>query len=154
MNKITIITVGALKNKGLQSLALDYEKRIKTFARLEIIEIADSPFRGGDIKRAKDKEKERLEKVLHSYRKEQIYLLSEHGQSFNSLSFANFLNQQDAKDLVLVIAGPLGWQESWFNHYQMISLSSLTFTHELARVILLEQIYRGLSINMGKQYHY
>jgi 23S rRNA (pseudouridine1915-N3)-methyltransferase len=154
MNKITIIAVGALKNKALETLAVDYKKRIKAFARLELIEIADSPFRGGDIKRAKDKEKKHLEKVLHSYRKEQIYLLSEHGQLFNSLSFAKFLNEQDARDLVLVIAGPLGWDEVWAKRYKMISLSALTFTHELARLILLEQIYRGLSINMGKKYHY
>jgi len=154
MNKITIIAVGAIKDKALASLVLDYQKRIKPFARLELLEIKDSPFKGGDKKKAKSEEKERLEKVLHSYSKEQIYLLSERGQLFNSLSFAHFLDEHDAQDLVLVIAGALGWDETWAKKYQSLSLSALTFTHELARLVLLEQIYRGLSINRGKQYHY
>jgi 23S rRNA (pseudouridine1915-N3)-methyltransferase len=154
MNKITIIAVGALKNKALQTLTVDYQKRIKPYARLELIEISDSSFQKGDKKKVKNQEKERLERVLHSYKKEQIYLLSEGGRLFNSLSFASFLNNHDGQELVLVIAGALGWDEVLAKKYQSLSLSALTFPHELARVILLEQLYRGLSINRGKEYHY
>lgn len=154
MNKITIITVGALKNKALQTLAVDYQKRIKPYAYLKLLEIGDSSFKGGDKKRAKNQEKERLEKVLHNYKKEQIYLLSERGNVFNSISFADFLENHDGQELVLVIAGALGWDETFAKKYQSLALSALTFPHELAHVILLEQIYRGLSINLGKQYHY
>lgn len=154
MNKITIIAVGALKKGPLETLAFDYQKRIKPYARLELLEINDLPAKGDDKKRTKSKEKERLEKVLHRYKKEQIYLLSEHGRLFSSVDFADFLNLHDGKEIVLVIAGALGWDEDLINKYQSLSLSALTFPHDLARVILLEQLYRGLSINMGKQYHY
>jgi 23S rRNA (pseudouridine1915-N3)-methyltransferase len=154
MNKITIIVIGALKNKAFQSLVNDYQKRIKPYACLKLLEIADSSFRGSDRKRAKNQEKERLQKVLHNYKKEQIYLLSEHGRLFSSLSFADFLNNNDGGELVLVISGALGWDEAFAKNYQSLSLSPLTFPHELARVVLLEQLYRGLSINRGKEYHY
>lgn len=154
MNKITIIAVGALKNKAFQNLVNDYQKRIKPYACLKLLEITDSSFRGNDRKRAKNQEKEKLQKVLHNYKKEQIYLLSERGRLFDSLSFADFLNNNDGEEIVLVISGALGWDEAWAEKYQSLSLSALTFPHELARVVLLEQLYRGLSINNGKQYHY
>ena len=64
------------------------------------------------------------------------------------------MEERDGANLVLVIGGALGWPTEFLEKYQAISLSALTFPHELARVILLEQLYRGLLIKAGKEYHY
>lgn len=154
MNKITIIAVGALKNRDLKNLAFEYQKRMKPYLSLKLIETKAIGFASKGKKQAKRQEKEALEKVLHSYPKENIFLLAETGLSFTSFFFASLLKKKDSQDLVFVIAGALGWEEDWAKNYQCLSLSPLTFTHEFARIILLEQIYRGLSINLGKEYHY
>ncbi|PKM89407.1 23S rRNA (pseudouridine(1915)-N(3))-methyltransferase RlmH [Candidatus Falkowbacteria bacterium HGW-Falkowbacteria-2] len=154
MNNITLIAVGALKNKALQTLAADYEKRIAPYARFKLIETSASPFGKNDKNRSKRQENEVIEKVVHKLPKADIFLLAEKGNVFDSPSFASFLNEYDGRDLVLVIGGALGWEEEFRKRYKCISLSTLTFPHELARVVLLEQIYRGLLINAGKDYHY
>jgi len=154
MNNITLIAVGALKNKALQSLAADYQKRIKPYARLQKLETPASPFRKDDRNKAKKREKEALEKVLHRYPKESIFILAETGRLFYSVAFSNFLSEYDGRDLVFLIGGALGWEEELALKYPALSLSPLTFPHELARVVLLEQIYRGLLLKAGKEYHY
>lgn len=154
MINITLLAVGPLKNKALQALAQDYTTRISPYARLHLVEIAAASFGKKDKKQAKNSEKEALEKVLHRYEKEEIFLLAEKGRLFDSLAFADFLEERDGANLVLVIGGALGWPTEFLEKYQAISLSALTFPHELARVILLEQLYRGLLIKAGKEYHY
>ncbi|MBN2884482.1 23S rRNA (pseudouridine(1915)-N(3))-methyltransferase RlmH [Patescibacteria group bacterium] len=154
MIKITLISVGALKNKALQSLAVDYIKRLQPYARLELIETPAASFGKSDQDKAKKLEKKGLEKVLHRFESESVYLLAERGKLYDSRKWADFMDSYDGKDLVFVIAGALGWDKDLLAKYQCLSLSALTFPHELARVILLEQIYRGLSIGMHKSYHY
>lgn len=154
MINITLIAVGALKNKALQSLAADYQKRIKPYARLQILEVGAASFAKGDKNQAKKREKEALEKVLHRYPKESIFILAEKGKLFDSLAFSDWINEYDGRDLVFLIGGALGWEEEFLQLYPSISLSALTFPHELARVILLEQLYRGILIKSDKEYHY
>ncbi len=154
MIKITLIAVGALKNKALQNLAADYQKRITPYAYLKLVETSAVSFGANDKNKAKKLEKDGLEKVLHRFPAESIYLLAEQGKTFDSPGFADFLRVHDGQDLVLVVGGALGWEKEFVNKYQSISLSALTFPHELARVTLLEQLYRGLLINAGKEYHY
>lgn len=154
MLNLTLITVGALKNKALQTLAADYQQRLAPYARLRVIETAAASFSAGDKKRAKKLEKEALLKVLHRHRSESIYLLAEQGNLLDSQQFATLLNEFDGQELVLVIGGSLGWEAEWRQQYRCLSLSTLTFPHELARVLLLEQLYRGVLINAGKEYHY
>ncbi|MDP3836806.1 MAG: 23S rRNA (pseudouridine(1915)-N(3))-methyltransferase RlmH [bacterium] len=154
MNNITLIAVGALKNKALHTLAADYEKRISPYARFKVIETGATSFGKSDKNRAKKQENDAIEKVVHKLPKADIFLLAEKGRVFDSPAFAEFLNEYDGRDLVLVIGGALGWEKEFMKRYNCISLSSLTIPHELARVVLLEQVYRGLLINAGKDYHY
>ncbi|MGZ8649806.1 MAG: 23S rRNA (pseudouridine(1915)-N(3))-methyltransferase RlmH, partial [Solirubrobacteraceae bacterium] len=83
-----------------------------------------------------------------------VSLLSREGQAFDSIAFARFLEQrrQSARDLCFVIGGPLGLELDDVDH--RISLGPLTLPHQLARVVLLEQIYRGHKILAGEPYHY
>lgn len=131
-----------------------YQKRLSPYAKIKLIESQAFSFTEKNMKQAKEQERQALEQVVHRFKKEEIYLLAEDGASIDSHNFAKLLKKQESSHLVFLIAGALGWDDEWEKQYQRLSLSALTFPHELARVILLEQIYRGISINIGKKYHY
>lgn len=152
MLNITLITIGKIKNAALNEAALEYIKRIKPYGRLTISELKAEPFSLTTKDKAKKLEAERIEAVLERKSESEVYLLSEHGTLFNSPDFAAKLNT--TKELVLVIAGSLGFAKELESKYPKISLSPLTFPHELARVVLLEQIYRAATIINNKEYHY
>ncbi|MGI5827387.1 MAG: 23S rRNA (pseudouridine(1915)-N(3))-methyltransferase RlmH [Patescibacteria group bacterium] len=152
MLNLTLITVGSLKEPALKTLASQYQKRLSPYARLKIIELPAFPFseQEGSRKKSQEKLKASLETVLSSYPKENVYLLSEHGRLYDTSGFTELCS----RPLVLVIAGALGWPDSFTKDYQCLSLSPLTMPHELARVVLLEQLYRAATIKANKTYHY
>lgn len=153
MNKITIVVVGKIKEKFWQTAIEEYAKRLKPYAVLNFVEIKAESFSNQNKKQAQIIENQSLIKVLEKYNNQNIYLLAESGQEFDSLKFAKFI--ENKSELVLVIGGALGWAEEIKQKYpQSISLSQLTMPHEMARVVLLEQIYRAVSISKGKEYHY
>lgn len=153
MNKITIVVVGKIKEKFWQTAIEEYAKRLKPYAVLNFVEIKAESFSNQNKKQAQIIENQSLIKVLEKYNNQNIYLLAESGQEFDSLKFAKFI--ENKSELVLVIGGALGWAEEIKQKYpQSISLSQLTMPHEMARVVLLEQIYRAVSISRGKEYHY
>ncbi len=153
MYKITIVAVGKIKEKFWQMAIDEYSKRLKPYVFLNFVEIKAESFSNQNKKLAQITENQRLIKALEKYNQPNIYLLAEYGQEFNSLKFAKFL--ENKSELVLVIGGALGWAEEIKQKYpQSISLSQLTMPHEMAKVVLLEQIYRAVSISKGKEYHY
>ena len=157
MLDITLITVGKIKDKSLANLAQDYIKRLKPFAKLRIIEVEASPINPKNQAATKVLEGERLLKTIkieeEKARGGVVYLLAERGKSFaSSPDLAVWLNKKNP--LILVIGGALGFSDALYKNYPQISLSSLTFPHELARVIFLEQFYRASLINIKKDYHY
>ncbi len=153
MFKITIITVGKIKEKFWQEAIKEYQKRLKPYAVLDLVEVQAESFRAHNKQSARIKENERLLNILAKYDKQNVYLLAERGQEFDSLGFANFIKAKP--ELVLVIGGALGWaEEIKLKYTKSISLSQLTMPHEMARVVLLEQIYRAATINQNKEYHY
>jgi 23S rRNA (pseudouridine1915-N3)-methyltransferase len=152
MLNITIITIGKVREDYLDQAASEYIKRIKPYGRLTLQELKAESFSDTTKDKAKKLEAERIEAVLKRKDEADIYLLSEHGTLFDSLKFAAKLNSH--QELVLVIAGSLGFAKDLENKYPKISLSPLTFPHELARVVLLEQIYRAATIINKKEYHY
>jgi len=151
MLNITLITIGKIKEASLNEAALEYIKRIKPYGRLVIQELKAEPFASTTKDKAKKLEASRIEAVLDRKSDAVVYLLAEHGAQFNSLEFAAKIKD---RELVLVIAGSLGFAKELEAKYPKISLSPLTFPHELARVILLEQIYRAATIINKKEYHY
>ncbi len=156
MLKITLVAVGALKNSALRELAEEYLKRLRPYAKIDLLELVPEPFYATDQKeKAKQKEGERIEKALTKYADAHIYLLDEGGKEFSSLQFAEHINTHNSEHAVFVIAGALGWSNMLRNsRYQKLSLSAMTFPHEFARVVLLEQLYRAVSIIQRKEYHY
>lgn len=151
MLNITIITVGKIREAYLNEAALAYIKRIKPYGRLKIEEVKVEAFSVTTKDKAKKIEAERIQNILDKKDGAEIYLMAEAGTLYNSLDFAAKIND---KEIVLVIAGSLGFDFELENKYPKISLSPLTFPHELSRVILLEQIYRAATIINKKEYHY
>ncbi len=154
MLKIAILAIGKIKNKSIFDLSSDYLKRLNPYVRLEIIELASESFSKNTKSLAKQKEGERIISFLAKRVNARVFLLAENGIQFNSCEFADFLNKIN-EEIIFVIGGSLGFSEKVLDKYKnRISLSKMTFPHELARVILLEQIYRAITIINNKEYHY
>jgi 23S rRNA (pseudouridine1915-N3)-methyltransferase len=155
MFKIKIITLGKFKEKAFLELEKEYLKRLTPFAKLKIVEIPEIPYRAkDDLEKVKEKE---AEKIINQLPKDGIVvLLEEKGTLRNSKDFAYFLERTGGlgKELVFVIGSGIGLSSILkpYSNYS-ISLSPLTFTHNFARVLLEEQIYRACTILANKDYH-
>ena len=156
---ITIYTVGKIKEKYFTDAIKEYAKRLSRYCRLEIIEVADEKTPDGASEaleeQIKEKEGERLLKAI----KEDVHLiaLAIDGKMYDSMEFSRKIEQagiQGTSHIGFVIGGSLGLSDSVLKRAdEKISFSKLTFPHQLMRVVLLEQIYRGYRIMKGEPYH-
>lgn len=144
---LKIIAIGKMKNKPLEELANEYRKRLSKYDKLEIAELKDAGV---------EKEGEKILEVLKGA-KGKIYAMAEEGKTMSSEEFSETLE----KDLmasgssIFIIGGPYGLsKEVKETAHCLFSLSKMTFTHEWARTILLEQLYRAKSISAGSGYHH
>ncbi len=147
--------MGKYKEKAYIELEKEYLKRLSPFTKLKILELPEEPYRkNDDIDKIKLKEAELIKKHLPT--SSIVILLEEKGTLRNSIEFANNFDRLASlgQELVFIIGSGIGLHESLkeFSNYS-ISLSPLTFPHNLARILLLEQIYRACTINFGKEYH-
>jgi len=157
--RITIICVGKIKEKYFREAITEYEKRLSKYCKLEIIEVADekTPENAGDALEEQIKEKE-AQRIL-KYIKEDAYVYSLEilGQQPDSVAFAEQIEKlgiQGKSHIQFIIGGSLGLHQSISKKAdRAISFSSMTFPHQMMRVILLEQIYRSYRIMMGEPYH-
>jgi 23S rRNA (pseudouridine1915-N3)-methyltransferase len=155
--KIKVICIGKTGKGFLEEGELTYLNRLKHYVAVERIEIAD-------LKNAKSLTVDQIKKqegdlILSKVNSgEQLYLLDEHGKTFTSEKFADFLQQrfnQGGHALTLVIGGPYGFSKDVYQAATgKISLSELTFSHQMVRMILFEQLYRGMTILRGEPYHH
>jgi len=155
MFKIKIIALGKFKEKAYKELEAEFLKRLSPFSKIKIIEIAEESYRkNDDLNKIKQAEAEKIVKQLPQ--DSVVILLEEKATLRNSVDFAAFLERIGGlgKELVFVIGSGIGLHESLkqYSNYS-ISLSPLTFPHNMARVILEEQIYRACTILAGKEYH-
>jgi len=141
---IRIIAVGKIKDKRLRGLLDDYLKRIRAMAPVEVVEIRDSNV---------EKEGRDLVAPLGSAQGSQLVVaLDETGDDLTSRDFAFLLGGHGSISFLIGGADGLGG-DARVRADRTVRLSSMTWTHEMARVLLVEQIYRGLSILRGKPYH-
>lgn len=157
MLKITIIAIGKIKNKNFKNSFDDYLKMICPYASVKIIEVDSEPFfDNSDKEKIKQKEGEKIYKHLNKFSSGIIFILDERGQEFDSKSFSERLFFGEKEEIIFVIGGSLGLSEEILGYKNSfkISLSKLTFPHELVRVLLMEQIFRAIAINRNKSYHY
>ena len=157
--KITVITVGKIKEKYLKDAIADYSKRLSRYCKLEILEVADekTPDGASEIveENIREKEGERILKLI----KEDAYVITLEisGKMLTSEELADrieTLGIQGKSHLVFVIGGSIGLgREVLRRSDYALSFSKMTFPHQLMRVILLEQIYRSYRIINGEPYH-
>ncbi|HYV33469.1 MAG TPA: 23S rRNA (pseudouridine(1915)-N(3))-methyltransferase RlmH [Candidatus Limnocylindria bacterium] len=155
MFKIKIIALGKFKEKAYLELEHEYLKRLTPYAKIKIVELPEVPYRGGqDLDSVKEKEAEKI--IAQLPEGAVIILMEEKGSVKNSKDFSVFLERIGGlgKELVFVIGSGIGLHSSLkqYSNYSL-SLSPLTFPHNMARVILEEQIYRACTILAGKEYH-
>ena len=156
---ITLITVGKIKEKYFRDAIAEYQKRLSRYCKLEIIEVADekTPDKASELLEEQIKRKE-AERILKYIRDDTYCIaLAIDGKKMDSVSFARHIEKlglSGKSNLAFVIGGSLGLHESVLKRAdEKISFSDMTFPHQLMRVILLEQIYRGYRIINGEPYH-
>lgn len=143
ISKIKLIVIGKIKEKYIETGIEEYLKRLKIFCKIEIIELKD--------KGILDDTKNIIE-TIKKYKKNEIYILDERGVEKTSIEFSNFLKNFDG-EIVFIIGGPDGLDNVIKQNYNLISISKMTFTHEMARLFFLEQLYRSFMILNNKSYH-
>lgn len=153
MLNIEIVYLGKV-DKNWQDIKEYYQKILKPFIVLDFKQLKAESFSDKNKKTAIKHESDRIDKYLSKKVYSNIYLLSENGRTFNSYQLADFFHSFDASKLILVIGGALGFSDQLKDKYSLISLSPLTFPHQMSQIILLEQIYRSITIINKKNYHY
>jgi len=155
MFNLTLLTIDKLKTKYFLAAYEEYLKRLRPYAKIEVVELAADKFNNSNKRPAQLNETKRLEKYLNKQSDSFVIILDEAGQELPSMELAKFLKQKANFKIILVIAGSLGFTKEFLaKPYFKLSLSKLTLPHELARVVLLEQLYRSVTIINKKDYHY
>lgn len=155
--KVKLLTIGKTKFPALIEMEVEYESRLKHYISYERIDLPD-------VKNAKSLSQDQLKKMegtmILSHLKEgqDLILLDEKGQMFDSVAFADHLNQLqlvNTKYVVFCIGGAFGFSsEVYARSKSKISLSKMTFSHQLIRTVFLEQLYRAQTILKGEKYHH
>lgn len=156
MIKIRLIVVGSIKEKFLKDAISEYQKRLSRFAKLEIIEVEETKIQNKSEELVKKEEGDRLLKRIN--RDDYVILLDLKGNFLSSEELASELNSLIGKGIspiTFVIGGTLGLSDEIRKRANLkISISKMTFTHQMCRVIVLEQIYRAFKIINNEEYHH
>lgn len=157
--KITILCVGKIKEKYFTDAIAEYTKRLSRYCKLEIIEVPDekTPDHASQTENEKIKEKEG-ERLLKYIRDDAYKIVLEiQGTRMTSEKFSAFIEHLGVRGnshIMFIIGGSLGLDDRIIRAADSsLSFSDMTFPHQLMRVILLEQIYRGFRIQFGEPYH-
>lgn len=154
--KITLLVVGKTTDPRLQSLIEDYQQRLKHYIPFELVVVPD-------IKNAKTLSTDQLKsaegQAILSFLTPamDVLLLDEHGREFRSIEYADFLQKKmgSGKDLTLIIGGAYGFSKEVYTRANgKIALSQMTFSHQMIRLMAIEQIYRAMTILRNEPYHH
>ncbi len=155
--KITLIAIGKTEDKYLIEGIDKYLNRLKHYINFNLLIIPDvKNTKNLTEAQQKNKEAEAIHKQINAG--DVIVLMDEKGKKHSSVSFANYLNKQmigSVQHLVFVIGGPYGFDESIYKRANTtISLSDMTFSHQMVRLFFVEQLYRAFSILKNEPYHH
>ncbi|MBD5301911.1 MAG: 23S rRNA (pseudouridine(1915)-N(3))-methyltransferase RlmH [Bacteroides sp.] len=152
-----LITIGKTKIDYVATGIKEYLNRIKRYIPFSLVELADIKSAKG-VSENIQKQKEGamiLEKISPS---DFVILLDEKGREYSSVEFANYLQKLMSigrKAIVFVVGGPYGFSDDVYNRADAkLSLSRMTFNHEMIRLFFIEQVYRGMTILRGEPYHH
>ena len=155
--KIKLLAVGKTDDKNLNQLIELYQDRLKHYVKFEM-EIIPDIKNAKNLSEAQQKEKEGdliLSKLQNT---DELILLDDKGKHYTSIEFSSFLQKKmnsGIKQLVLVIGGPYGFSDTVYKKANgKLSLSKMTFSHQMIRLFIVEQIYRGFTILRNEPYHH
>ncbi|MDE6006534.1 MAG: 23S rRNA (pseudouridine(1915)-N(3))-methyltransferase RlmH [Muribaculaceae bacterium] len=154
--EIALMTIGKTSIPFVKSGIEEYNKRLKRYINFSIIELPDLKAKVSSELQQKQKEGELiLDKTSSS---DYMVLLDENGKEYTSMEFAGYLEKLmilGKKRIVFVVGGPYGFSEAVYTRADTkLSLSRMTFNHEMVRLFFIEQIYRGMTILRGEPYHH
>jgi 23S rRNA (pseudouridine1915-N3)-methyltransferase len=154
--QITLIQVGKTRFAYLQEGISDYQKRLTHYLNFEEITIQDlknvKSLNSAEIKK---KEGEQVLKIID--KNAFLILMDEKGRQYSSTEFADFITKSmnSGRDIVMLIGGAFGFSEDvYLRANDRISLSKMTFSHQMVRLIFAEQLYRAMTIIRGEPYHH
>ena len=154
--KITLLVVGKTTSAQVESLIQEYQKRLThyiPFALQVIPELKNTKALTPDQQKQAEGEMI-LRAVAQSA---DLVLLDEHGKEFRSIEFADYIQKKmsSGRDVVFVVGGPYGFSQAVYERANgKISLSKMTFSHQMVRLFFVEQIYRAMTILRGEPYHH
>jgi len=155
--KISLLTIGKTDNRNLQSLMDDFSKRLGFYISFEL-EIIPDIKNSKNLSEAIQKKMEGEEIMKRITASETLILLDEKGKAYSSESFSEFLQKKmnsSLKNLVFVIGGPYGFSDEIYERANgKLSLSSMTFSHQMVRLFFIEQLYRAFTILRNEPYHH
>ncbi len=155
--KIKLLVVGKTHNRALLDLIDEYVKRVNRYLPFEIEVVPDikKPKNLPELKLKQMEGNAILERIKE---RDTVFLLDENGKQYSSMEFSGFLQEQlnrGGKQLVFVVGGAYGFDSAVVQRAQgKISLSKMTFSHQMVRLFFVEQLYRGFSILRNEPYHH
>jgi 23S rRNA (pseudouridine1915-N3)-methyltransferase len=154
---IKLLAIGKTDNKQLQNLIEDYKKRLSHYIKFEL-EIIPDLKKVKNLSEAQQKQKEGTLILNRLNNTDVLILLDENGKQLDSVGFSNYLQKHmnsGIKQLVFVIGGPYGFSEEVYTKAQgKLSLSKMTFSHQMIRLFMVEQLYRAFTILKNEPYHH
>jgi 23S rRNA (pseudouridine1915-N3)-methyltransferase len=151
--KLRVLWVGKNRDPWVKEVVAEYAGRIRRYAPLELGEARDE--KGAEAEEMRRRECERLEKMVPPGAT--LLLLDERGEQLDSPGLAAYIGKQrdtGTGELVFAIGGAYGFSEEFRQRGRLLALSKMTFTHQMVRVFLLEQIYRAFTILNNEPYHH
>jgi len=151
--KLKVLWVGKSRDPWVRDALEEYAGRIRRYVPLELIDIRDE--KGAEAEEMRRRECQRLEKQISS--NATLILLDERGDQLDSPGLATLIGRQrdgGVGEVIFVIGGAYGFSEDFRRRGRLLSLSRMTFTHQMVRPFLLEQIYRAFTILNGEPYHH
>ena len=155
--KIILLTVGKTINNNLITLQEDYQSRLKFYVPFETVTVPElKNTKNLSVNEQLEKEADLILKQLDPT--DDVILLDDKGKQFTSVGFSEFLSKKmlsSVKRTVFVVGGPYGFSERVYNRANgKVSLSAMTFSHQMIRLIFVEQVYRAMTILKGEPYHH
>ncbi len=154
---IKLVAIGKTDSKDLQKLIDEYTKRLGFYIKFKL-EIIPDLKKTKNLSEAQQKEKEGELILAHVSTADTLILLDENGKQYDSVAFSEVLQKHmnsGIKQLIFVIGGPYGFSPSVYNRANgKLSLSKMTFSHQMVRLFFIEQLYRGFTILRNEPYHH
>ncbi len=155
--KIKIIEIGKTQKKELQEMIDEYIKRVNHYCSVEIVTL-NLKVKGHDMESMREHEGKLLLDYFDGMNQTHLFLLDEKGNEYSSIDFAGFIKKQTLsgkKEIAFVIGGAYGFSDQVKNYVKnKIAISKMTFTHQMVRLLFVEQLYRVFTILANEKYHH